>query len=131
MILNDMDAKRIVRERDGGVQIKTMKGWTDLPARARTLVETAQLFGWKVESDGTRIRTNSDGDLIVAVVLSRPEGPNRRGGQSPAFTIRVPWVCEAAAFRIGKILFRSSLHGWRELESLKGATEIVIDHALY
>jgi hypothetical protein len=108
----------------GKVTIFTEKGWTDYPPSARALIESAQLHGWTIKSDGLPTRTNADGDVIVAVLLVRL--PDIDGG---GFEIRVPWICEKTVFRIGRPLYQTDRHGWTDTAStLKDVQRIIFEN---
>lgn len=104
---------------DGRTRIFTEKGWTEYPKRARDLIEFAKGHGWSIASDGLPVRTNADGDLIIAVVLT-----------SPLFVVRVPWVCEHTTFRLGIVLGRLHDGPWRDLKSVAAVERLITKYAV-
>ncbi len=114
----------------GGYQIFTEKGWTPYPKGASEIISYAVSYGWDVISNGLPCRSNGDGDVIVAVRLRRPPGWRPGGLSSPGFEVRVPWVCEHTAFRVGTIVFKPIRRGWRELKSVTALQIMIRDHAV-
>lgn len=117
-----------LREKDGKTLIFTEKGWTAYPKGALDLIAFAGQHGWTVESNGLPVRTNTDGDLIVAVILSRPAGTTLDGKPSLGYTLRVPWVCQHTTFRVGSIVLKAHRRGWRDVSSLTSALSFIHDH---
>ncbi len=117
-----------VRETDSGKTIFTEKGWTPYPKGAADLIAFARERGWTVISDGLPVRTNADGDLIVAVLLTRSAGPTLDGKTSLGYTLRVPWVCQHTTFRVGSIVVKAHRRGWRDIPSLTAAQGFIHEH---
>lgn len=114
----------------GGYQIFTEKGWTPYPKGATEIISFAVSNGWEVISNGLPCRSNVDGDVIVAVRLRRSPGWRPGGQSSPGFEIRVPWICEHTAFRLGPIMVKPLRRGWREVKSLTALQIMIRDHAV-
>jgi hypothetical protein len=109
---------------DGNVTIFTEKGWTEYPPSATELIEFAGRHGWTVASNGLPVRSNSDGDIIVAVILIRPQDDH-----GDAYTMRVPWICEKTTFRIGRPLYKTNRHGWTDTAStLRDVQRIIFEN---
>lgn len=113
----------LTREKNGKVEIFTEKGWTPYPPHAVALIEFATEHGWTLASDGLPVRTNMDSDLIIAVVLVRPDTDNSAG-----YTLRVPWVCEHTTFHVGEIVVKPSGGSWRKLPMLRDALKFIRDN---
>lgn len=112
-----------VRYQDGAIHIYNEKGWALYPPHATELIEFAQDRGWLLVSNGLPVRTNSDGDLIIAVTLMRLPDEHLTG-----ISMRVSWVCEHTTFHIGKILYRVTRRPWRELRMLREARNFIHEH---
>lgn len=119
-----------LRRAAGEIQIFTEKGWTSYPKAATELIELAKRHGWTIKSPGLPVRTNADGDLIIAVLLWRPAGLRNGGEQSPGFDLRVPWVCQHTVFRLGTIVVKPVRRTWREVPSLTAAQTLIREHSV-
>ena len=109
---------------DGKITIFTEKGWTEYPNSATELIEFAGRHGWTVASNGLPVRSNSDGDIIVAVFLTRPQDDH-----GDAYAVRVPWICEKTTFRLGRPLYKTNRHGWTDTAStLRDVQRIIFEN---